>query len=310
MKTFRPTKRIIIFSVIGFVVVAFAAVAIIYAVGYVGAVSHIKQNLTQVGTAFEAAKSKTGAYPVSLQLTASDKVVLSGGGSFDGVSYCVTGTTTYMNKPIDLHVDSLTFTVHGPQANSCINSTDIAPSSPLELTILSVDPATIILSWSASVSARAYVIQCATDNQFKNDIVDVRVTSTSGLCASLKPASNYYVHVKAMNSTTESKWSSVITTQTAALSVVPINVKVTATSGTEIQYSWDAVLGATSYNLQRSTDINFMGGLASTQLTATSGSLRSLVPGTTYFFHVQAITPGFSTTTAAFSEEVYTKTLQ
>ena len=311
MNTFHPTKRTIIISAIAVIVIAFAATAVIYFIGYSSTVSHIKKNLTQVGAAFETAKSKTSAYPADIPSTVSttsDKVALSGGGSFDGVSYCVTGTATYVNKPISFHIDSAS---HEPRANSCIDSTDMAPSVPLELTILNIDPASITLSWSASVGARAYTIQCATDDQFKNNVVDARVTSSpSGTCNNLKSGSSYYVHVKALNSTTESKWSSVIIAKTAALSVVTTNVKVTPVSKTEIQYSWDAVPGATSYNIQRSTDINFMGGLVNTQLTATSGSAKGLTPGTTYFFHVQAITPGFSTASAAYSEEVYTKTLQ
>jgi hypothetical protein len=309
-RNFHPRKRtIIIGSIIIVLVVAIAAVVGIYAIQRQAVVTRIKNDLIKVGEGMEAGRDQTKAYPAAIPTAAqpSDGVKISGGGSFDGVSYCIDGTAEYNNKPITFHIDSET-SQQGPQADSCVNGTDIAPSAPAGLTINSVGPNTIAVSWNAAVAARAYNVQCASDDQFKNDVVTTRYTVTTGNCDGLKQSTLYYIRVEGMNKTKEGKWSTPIQMRTAILSVVPSNFKVTATSNTQVSYSWDPVPGATSYILQQSTDVNFIGGLINIKQTGTSGVSKNLKPATMYFYHVQAITPNFTASSAAFSDELTAQT--
>jgi len=67
-------------------------------------------------------------------------------------------------------------------------------------------------------------------------------------------------------------------------------ISVTATTNTQINLSWTAIGGATSYKLQRAVNASFSSGLVETSGAPATASATGLTPGTSYFFRVAAMT--------------------
>lgn len=67
------------------------------------------------------------------------------------------------------------------------------------------------------------------------------------------------------------------------------NLAATATGFTSINLTWNSIDNATSYTLQRASDINFSTNLVSTSVTGLSSSIAGLTYNTKYYFRVQPV---------------------
>ncbi|MCC6550072.1 MAG: hypothetical protein IT279_08390, partial [Ignavibacteriaceae bacterium] len=155
------------------------------------------------------------------------------------------------------------------------------------------------LSWGAVTGATEYRLQLATDAAFTAIVKD---TVTSVLSYSVyTPLTNYadyFWRVKAIDGTEEGAFSSAFSFRTLLASPglstpadSSIFVSVTPT------ISWNAVPGATAYDLQISGDSNFVGiALSHTGETGTSYTLNGPLAHYTVFYWRVRATDGSETT--------------
>lgn len=268
--------------------------------------SAVKQQVDQVPQVMEKAIADGSGYPVEIaMLLPGDKSVrFEGGGSVDGVSYCVTGVSK-KNDDVRYYVSSLDDETKEGDCNSLQDPPEpVAPSIPSPTAI---GASSIGVTWPEVPYASSYTIQCSTDSKFREKITDAKVSTLSGVCEGLMPATAYYVRVRAEN-TVGSEWSPGLSAQTQVVSVAPSGLSIEPISASEVTYSWKAVEGATSYVVEWASDTSFLEGKQEVTVKATTGTIKNLKPSSVYYFHVKAITPEFDSNSASYSETVGTLT--
>jgi fibronectin type 3 domain-containing protein len=125
---------------------------------------------------------------------------------------------------------------------------------------------------------RSYLDKCATNNnqqneQYKNDTCSSPQTITCTTCTHVYPSFRLSVE----------EYTPVLSSQT-----IPQNLVATA-GNTQVSLNWNAVAGATGYNIKRSTTA---GGPYSAIATGVSGTLyadTTVTNGTTYYYIVTAL---------------------
>ena len=173
-------------------------------------ISQVKDDLNKAASSMTAQRNQTGAYPSTITdilALASKTVKLSGDSSFDGTTYCITGSSL-SDKSIILHVDSLTDS-KDPQSGSCTSGTVPLPSVPGGLSVAFASSSSIKLTWNVAPYATKYTLQCAVNSDFSTIAATVTNKDSSGLCDNLKPNTKYYCRVKATNQKGDSGWSTV-----------------------------------------------------------------------------------------------------
>jgi uncharacterized protein YjdB len=150
------------------------------------------------------------------------------------------------------------------------------------------------VNWIASANATGYFLDVATDNAFTNmlpsytnlNVNNVLFYDVSGLTGG-----NYYYRVRAYNTCSElSANTPPVLIQTTSLPAPTAVAGVRNCEGFIAQ--WNAVPGATSYNLSVATDINFTApshviGLNGADVgNVTSFAVKGLIAGTTYYYKV------------------------
>ncbi|HZJ34725.1 MAG TPA: fibronectin type III domain-containing protein [Candidatus Angelobacter sp.] len=207
-------KRNLIIAIISLLIVAIVVVGL-YLWGRNPAVSLVKDELNKAVSAMESKRSETGAYPATITniiALASDRVKLSGSSSFDGTTYCITGTSS-SDKSVVFHVDS-TKASQGIQSGTCETSSDLSiPSTPGGLAVAFADSTGVKVTWDVTLYATSYTMQCSTDSDFSNPIT-TDVTDTTGMCEKLETNTTYYCRVKATNTVGDSAWSAILKTDT------------------------------------------------------------------------------------------------
>ena len=302
---------IIIASISAFLLFAGGAIFVLDQLNHQRLVNEVTTELNKVPNIMEKSKTSSGVYPSSIPtslLPSSTKVSLVGQGSYDGMSYCVTGTSK-SNKLIVYHVDSTSST---PTAKACAKPANLpTPDVPTSLLLGSTGPDQLNVTWLAAPKASSYVVECSPNADFRAPIIDKPTTATDGVCEGLQPSTLYYVRVKSANSSKGSNWSGVITAKTSEMSVAPTGYSGNGLSVSSISYSWKAVDGAESYVVEMASDVNFMKDVQTQTVSPSKSSVifSGLQPGTAYFVHVKAVTADFDASHAAFSGEMQVKTL-
>lgn len=150
------------------------------------------------------------------------------------------------------------------------------------------------LTWSSTLGADSYTLQVSTTSNFNSIVYQMSgITQNYAQVPSLLPNTKYYWRVNASNSTTTTGWSEIWNFTTlpnvpgAPTLISPqnnsIDMELTQT------LKWNAVSGASTYNLQVSLDPNFSGLIASQAgLTNTSYTLTGLNYSTKYYWKVNA----------------------
>ena len=311
----QPHNRKKLFVIlISFVVVLVLAVAAVFALQFINhqkLINEVKTELSKVPSIMDNSK-KNGGYPSTISSTLlpdSLRVSLVGQGSFDGVSYCVTGTSK-IDKSVVYHIDSSSTGV--ATVGSCTDAADLPqPAIPSGLAIASVGTDQIDATWAPALYASSYVLECSTNADFSAPVIDKTYKDASGACQGLKSSTQYFVRIKSGNSSKGSKWSGSIKATTKEMSVAPTDFNGSRISTSSVGYSWNAVDGAKSYVVELSQNIDFIKDVQSQTVPSSklSAVFAGLQPNTAYFIHVKAVTSDFNASSAAFSNEIQVRTL-
>ena len=184
---------------------------------------------------------------------------------------------------------------------SSFTTTATAPSQPTLLLPAAGATGVLLqptLSWTSSAGAVTYRLQVSTQPGFSPLVVDdSTLTATSKAIGPMVGNTKYYWRVNAKNSAGVSPWTTVITFTTInAAPLAPTLVSPTpdaAGVSLQLNLTWNASAGATSYRLQLSTQSGFVPLIVDdSTLTSTSRVVGPLTSGTKYFWRVSAKNDG------------------
>jgi fibronectin type 3 domain-containing protein len=173
----------------------------------------------------------------------------------------------------------------GSSASSAQASAITVAAAPTGVAATAASASQVNLTWTAVSGAASYTVQRATVSGGPYATVGSPTTTTFG-DSGLSPATTYFYVVQAVNAS----GSSASSTQVSALTMpaAPTGVAATATSASQINLTWNAVTGASSYTVQRSTTSGGPYTTVGSPSTATFSD-TALTAGTTYFYVVQAV---------------------
>jgi fibronectin type 3 domain-containing protein len=163
------------------------------------------------------------------------------------------------------------------------------PSAPTGLSATAGN-AQVTLNWNGVSGATSYKVKRSTTSGGPYTVINGSVTATSYTDTGLTNGTTYYYVVSAVNASGEGPNSAQASaTPTAGPTPPTAPMGLTATAGNQqVALIWNAVSGATSYTVKRSTTsgsgyTNVISGLTGTSYTNTG-----LTSGTTYYFVVSA----------------------
>ena len=163
------------------------------------------------------------------------------------------------------------------------------PPAATGLTASTVSTSQINLSWAASTGTTSYnVLRSTTRGGPYTSIATALSTSYSN--TGLTAGTTYYYVVQAVNLAGASGDSSQASATTIA--AAPTGLTASAASMSQINLSWAASTGTTSYNVLRSTTSGGPYAQVASGATATSYSDTGLTALTTYYYVVQAADAG------------------
>ena len=161
--------------------------------------------------------------------------------------------------------DLLPDTAYYYKVSSINNGTESLQSGTLAASTLSSIPlnvhstanttVSINLAWDIISGAGGYnVYRSDTENGVFTKINSVMLTGTTFLDTEVIPDKNYYYKVSSINNGIEGLHSNSLSV--ATLSSIPGNIRVSSVTTTRVNLAWNAVSGASGYNVYRSTDEN------------------------------------------------------
>jgi cellulose 1,4-beta-cellobiosidase len=163
-----------------------------------------------------------------------------------------------------------------------------APATPAGLSATPGN-AQVALSWSAVSGAASYNVKRSTDNVSYTTLTGV--TGTGYTDTSVSNGTQYWYVVSAVNSCGESQNSSAVSATPSAPTLPAAPTGLTATAGRKrVTLVWNAVSGATSYNvLRNTTGSTTVYTTVATGVTSSSFNDLGLTPSATYYYVVQAV---------------------
>lgn len=211
LKVQEHHKNMLILTAVAITVIAILAMIILnlFILQRGVVVNQVKDALSKISISMEDAKSSGNGYPVTVPGVGSvDKaVIVNGGGSFDGTSYCVTGISK-TNLNISYYIESGNTT---PKEGNCGQSaTNILGFAPSGLTVSFVGLSQVGVTWNQIPYAESYRLQCALNSDFK-DAITIDTATNSGACSGLLSGKKYYFRVSSNSDLGQGAWSGLVT---------------------------------------------------------------------------------------------------
>jgi fibronectin type 3 domain-containing protein len=180
--------------------------------------------------------------------------------------------------------------------NETLQSESISTStlSPVPANIRRTSRTTISnnLAWDVVSGASGYnVYRSDTENGTYNKLNTEFITGTTFIDTDLLPGTTYYYKISSINGGVEGLPSDAIIA--ATLSAIPVNIRIINTTTISINFVWDALSGASGYNVYRSDTENGTYLKLNTEfIIGTTFTDTGLSPGTTYYYKVSSINNG------------------
>ncbi|HEV2434385.1 MAG TPA: NPCBM/NEW2 domain-containing protein [Verrucomicrobiae bacterium] len=173
------------------------------------------------------------------------------------------------------------------------NSTEVAvdpcspPPVPTEVTTASIN-SQIVVSWNASPGATTYTVARFTANT-PPLILAAGLTATNFTDTTVAGGTTYYYQVAAANACNQSDYAAFVP---AIVSPGPPTGLNAAGGNGEVVLNWSAPLGATGYNVKRSTTSGGPYTVIAGGVTSTGYLDLTVTNGTTYYYVVSALNGG------------------
>lgn len=173
-------------------------------------------------------------------------------------------------------------------------------SAPAKVSVESVDSTIARATWSSVPNASSYAIEISKDSNFASTIAKTSVTGTVLRINGIKSGTTYYVRVRAISATgLQSPWTTCSykygssgsggSTQPVVTSKVPQNIVVKSANDGKMRLMWDAVVSASSYNVEIYSNASYSSKMASMSISGTSVIISGMKSGRTYYFRVQSV---------------------
>lgn len=181
-------------------------------------------------------------------------------------------------------------------ATVCATTQQSVPNAPARLTVTAVSSSQINLQWAdVSDNETGFQVERADSPTAPfTKIADPGQNSTSYNDQNLSASKQYCYRVRAVNGVGTSGYTSTECATTPAPPVgVPQNLAAVAVSTTQINLTWNAVSGASSYQLERSPNgTDNWNKIADPAGNATSYEDKNLSQNTRYFYRIRAVING------------------
>jgi fibronectin type 3 domain-containing protein len=245
-----------------------------------------------VGTAGNAQVVLTWGTDASANGYAVKRATTSGG---PYATIATTSAPTYTDSSVTNWTKYFYVVSASNAAGSSANSSEVsatptapqqAPPAPTNL-MATGGNAQVALTWSASTGATSYTVKRSTTSGAETMLASA--TTTAYTDSTAKNGTKYFYVVSATNATGESANSNEVSaTPAAPAQAPPTPMNLAAVAGNaQVELTWSASTGATSYHVKRSTTSG-----AETQIaapTATNYTDTSVTNGTKYFYVVSAV---------------------
>ena len=251
-------------------------------------------NITQTG--FQANwNSSTGATSYQLDVSTNNEFSsfvtgynnLSVNGTNQSVTGLTAGTTYYYRVRA--------VNANGTSGNSNIITVLTVPPNPVATDATTITNTSFQANWNAATSATSYKLDVSLNNAFSSFVAgynNLTVNGTSQSVTGLTQGTQYYYRVRAVNASGTSGSSNTILVTTPEPPPVPVAIAATNITQTGFQANWNASTGATSYQLDVSTNnefSSFVTGYNNLTVNGTNQSVTGLTAGTTYYYRVRAV---------------------
>ena len=198
-------------------------------------------------------------------------------------------TTDSIGNPIYVSVDSANlFNYLDYPVTAKLVKTKPSPSKPTGVKAVSETSTRVKVSWNAVSGANGYEVSRA-ESANGPFVVLGSVSETSRACPGLVSGKMYFFRVRSYITQNGLKYFSAYSTVVSAVPQLPApsSLKVSTKATTSITLSWNAVSGASGYEVYRATSSN---GTYSKlgEVTTTSRKCPGLSSGKKYFFKVRA----------------------
>ncbi len=196
-----------------------------------------------------------------------------------GTTYTVTGLT--QNTAYTFTIKAVNTAGESAASSGLTVTTNMTiPAAPTGITLTGKTDTTVSLSWNAVGGASGYNVYNG-----GTKLTATPLTGTTYTATGLTQNTAYTFTVKAVNAAGESAASSGLTVTTnMTIPAAPTGLTSTGKTDTTVNLSWNAVGGATGYNVYRGTT-----KLTATPITTTTYTATGLTQNTAYTFTVKAV---------------------
>ena len=158
------------------------------------------------------------------------------------------------------------------------------PAIPTNPGVSVVSSTVLDVSWTASSGATSYKLLQGTSPGGETQVANP--AGSSYHASQLVPNTTYYFQVLASNAAGDSPASSEVSATTPP--AVPTGLTATTASSSQVNLTWNASSGATSYAVQQSPNGTDSFVPVGSAVAGTSLNVTGLTAGTTYYFEVRA----------------------